>query len=126
MSNQVHYLQGNSNIIIRNTQYVGSCETDFKTRRRNHMHSFKNIKLKNETFLSKEICKLRNDVQSPTMTWNLIKQATSYRSSSSRCNLCLEEKLATLQADQSITLNKRSELISHCRHRNKYKLHNIK
>ena len=39
-----------------------------------------------------------------------------------RCNLCLVEKLAILQADQCTLLNKRSEFVSKCQHWNKFKL----
>ena len=108
------------------SQYFGSCETDFKTRYRNHTHSFKNIKLKNVTTLSKEIWKLKENGQNPTIKWEIIKHAKSYNCGGSRCNLCLEEKLAILQANRHSTLNKRSELISRCRHRTKYKLRNAK
>ena len=38
----------------------------------------------------------------------------------SRCNLCLAEKLCILTADKSVLLNKRSELITKCRHENKF------
>ena len=38
------------------------------------------------------------------------------------CQLCLAEKLAILWADPDTTLNKRSELVAKCRHRNKFKL----
>ena len=46
----------------------------------------------------------------------------AYTSGAKRCNLCLAEKLAILQADQRTLLNKRSEFVSKCRHRNKFKL----
>ena len=38
---------------------------------------------------------------------------------SRRCNLCLADKLAIVQADKLRSLNKRSELVSKGRHENK-------
>lgn len=110
----------------RKMQYFGSCETDFKTRYRNHTHSFKNIKLKNVTTLSKEVWKLKENNQEFHITWDIVKHAATYRCGGLRCNLCLEEKLAILLSDPNMTLNRRSELISRCRHRNKFKLRSIK
>jgi len=42
------------------------------------------------------------------------------------CQLCLAEKLAILTGDPKILLNKWSELVSKCRHENKFKLKNLK
>ena len=39
-----------------------------------------------------------------------------------QCHLCLSEKLAILLAKPDTLLNKRSELVAKCRHRNKFKL----
>jgi hypothetical protein len=39
--------------------------------------------------------------------------------------LCLSEKLAILQGDPNVTLNTRSEILSKCRHGNKFKLSNL-
>ena len=41
---------------------------------------------------------------------------------SKRCSLCLHEKLEIVDDPKEILLKKRSEDISQCRHRNKYKL----
>ena len=43
-----------------------------------------------------------------------------------RYNLCFSEKLCILKANKSNVLNKRSELISKCRHRNKFYIKNYK
>ena len=40
-------------------------------------------------------------------------------------NLCLNEKLAIIDDPDKNLLNKRSEVISQCRHRNKFKLVNL-
>ena len=52
--------------------------------------------------------------------WSILKRAKPYSGKPSRCNLCLAEKLCILTADKSVLLNKRSELITKCRHENKF------
>ena len=52
--------------------------------------------------------------------------ATPYQHGDKVCNLCMAEKYAILTANDDALLNKRSELVNKCRHKNKYKLINIK
>ena len=42
------------------------------------------------------------------------------------CDLCLKEKYVISRADQEYLLNKRTNIISKCRHRNKYFIKNSK
>ena len=42
------------------------------------------------------------------------------------CDLCLTEKYVIARADLEYLLNKRAEIISKCRHRNKYLIKNVK
>ena len=42
------------------------------------------------------------------------------------CNLCLSEKLCIIKAHSSNLLNKRDEMISKCRHENKFYIKNYK
>ena len=63
----------------------------------------------------------------PTLKWSIVKSAPSYSNISKKCFLCLHEKLEIVNfEDQDHLLNKRSELISKCRHANKYLLCNYK
>ena len=50
---------------------------------------------------------------------NAIKQTLN-----KRCDLCLTEKVMIITANPDRILNKRSELISKCRHENKFYLRN--
>ena len=52
--------------------------------------------------------------------------ATSYKCGARRCDLCLTEKYVIAHADQEHLLNKRTESISKCRHRNKFLIKNVK
>ena len=53
------------------------------------------------------------------------KKATEYQNTTGRCNLCVAEKLAIIRADKKTSLNKRFELVSKCRHENRYYLCNF-
>ena len=54
------------------------------------------------------------------LKWNTAAYATPYRCGTRRCDLCLTEKYIIARANQNNLLNKRTELISKCLHRNKY------
>ena len=53
------------------------------------------------------------------------KYAPAYSNQSKRCHLCLTENLYLIRAKKASLLNKRSELISKCRHENKFYLANF-
>ena len=63
----------------------------------------------------------------PTLKWSIVKSVPSYSNISKKCLLYLHEKLEIINfEDQDHLLNKRSELISKCRHANKCLLRNYK
>ena len=102
--------------------YKGICETTFKKRYTNHKKSFNVVKNKNETKLSTEYWKLANNKLHIQISWSIKGNYKSHKPNSKRCSLCLHEKLEIVDDPKEILLNKRSEVISQCRHRNKYKL----
>ena len=58
----------------------------------------------------------------PQISWKIKGIYKSYNPTSKRCKLCLTEKLEILDDPDKNLLNKRSEIISQCRHNNKYRL----
>ena len=63
----------------------------------------------------------------PTLKWLIVKSVPSYSNISKKCLLCLHKKVEIVNfEDQDHLLNKGSELISKCRHANKYLLRNHK
>ena len=102
--------------------YKGICETTFKKRYRNHKKSFNVPTYKNDTKLSTEYWTLKTKQLNPKVSWQIKRRYNSYNPISRRCNLCLNEKLEILDDQDKNFLNKRSEIISHCRHQNKFKL----
>ena len=56
-----------------------------------------------------------------------MKRAPGYNRVNKTCGLCLTEKLLICEyVDRNRLINSRSELVSKCRHQNKYILKNIK
>ena len=85
----------------------------------NHTNSFRHKRYSKDTALSKYIWETKKEYnEMPTLKWSIVKYVPSYSNISKKCLLCLHEKLEIV--DQDHLLNKRSELISKCRHANKY------
>ena len=78
-----------------------------------------------KTELSKHVWMLKDSNKSYKVVWCIVARAPPYKSGSGRCALCLTEKSVIVRANPKGLLNKRTELISKCRHRNKYLLCNI-
>ena len=106
--------------------YYGLTESDFKTRYHNHTHSFKHRKNIADTELSKYVWRLKDEDIPFNIKWNIAAKARTYEAGSSKCDLCLTEKLAIALADKNGLLNRRSEIISKCRHKNKFMLKKVK
>ena len=104
--------------------YIGLTENEFKTRYRNHTASFRHAKHRNSTELSKHIWTLKDSNIDHSISWRIISSSSPYNSSSKRCNLCLKEKFLIICRPDLSSLNKRNELVSSCRHRNKALLRN--
>ena len=110
-----------------NKVYIGLAEGEWKMRFRNHTKSFKHRKYSTETALSQHVWKLKDLGVTPCLTWSIIKSVKPYSNISKKCSLCLFEKfmIITYETPDEL-LNKKTELISKCRHENKYLLKNYK
>ena len=104
--------------------YVGISEPPFKSRRSDHRTSFNDRRYENKTDLSKKVWELRDKGKLPHISWSIIRKSTPYVSGSNHCNLCLWEKYHIMKGENLI--NKRDELVSTCRHVNKFLLKNFK
>ena len=94
----------------------------------NHAQSFRNTRHESDTALSSYLWELKKKtIEIPKLTWSILKIVPGYLNISKRCLLCLHEKLyIPTYPDQEELLNKRSELISKCRHENKFLLANYR
>ena len=108
--------------------YIGLAGGTWKRRYANHVKSFKHETYEKETSLSQYIWKLkRENVNNPVLNWSILGTAPLYSNISKKCQLCLQEKLRIITYENTKELlNKRSELISKCRHERNYLLMNFK
>ena len=102
--------------------YFGITKPPFKDRFNNHTKSFRNRKYSKETELSKEIWRIKDRNADYEVRWRIKKLCSTYNSATKKCMLCLTEKKNILCYNGDNLLNKRSEIISTCRHRQKYSL----
>ena len=107
-----------------NETYIGLTENDFKTRYRNHTASFRHTKHRNSTELSKHIWILKENNINHFISKRILSSRSPNNSANKRCNLCFVEKLLIIRRPELSSLNKRDELVSSCRNRNKALLRN--
>ena len=111
--------------------YTGMTEDFFKKRWNGHNFDIRHKESKGTT-LSNYIHKIKDmkerlsDTMKENFQWNIsweIKEkAPSYKPGDKHCKLCVAEKYHILNENESISLNVRSELLSKCRHKAKFKL----
>ena len=106
--------------------YIGISEPEFKKRFGNHTKSFRDKAYSKDTELSKEIWRLKEKNATFEVHWRIRRLCPSYEPSSKKCLLCLNEKMDILEHDGNNLLNKRSEIISTCRHRLKHSLGDLR
>ena len=72
----------------------------------------------NQTTSAKYVWQLKQkDNTTPTLKWYIVKSGPSYSNITNSCMLCLHEKFEIMTyPNQDEVLNKRSELVSKCRH----------
>ena len=113
--------QGNQEI---QKVYFGNSMNTFKQRYGVHKSSFTHRKYKDSTGLSSFIWKLKDRNLNFNLQFSVVTLAPAYTKESKICFLCLAEKTSILYSDHFSSLNKRSELMSKCRHRLKQLLLN--
>ena len=92
----------------------------------NHTNSFRHRHREQDTEHSKHIWKLQDKGINFNVKLSVAAYVSTYRCGLRRCHLYLTEKYLTEKTNNKKLLNKKTELISECRHRNKYILKNIK
>ena len=102
--------------------YHGITKDKFKLRYANHKKAFNHLKYSKDTELSKEVWRIKNKEGNYNISWKIVRQHPDYNPASKRCALCLNEKLEILQHKGNNQLNKRSEIVSKCRHQSSYML----
>ena len=99
----------------------GISETEFTSKYNNHTMSFRNRTHENDLELSKFIWSLKDQNKEFDIKWSIFKKSSRSKS----CNLCLLKKLVISNfKEKERLLNDWLDLVSKCRHENKYMLMN--
>ena len=111
-----------------NKVYLGTAEGDFKQRFYNHRMSFNYEGHSTDTTLSKYVWEVKRKLKiMPSLKWYIVISIPAYSNFPKKYQLCLQEKFEILNyPNLNELLNKISELISKCRHVNKFLLSNYK
>ena len=86
--------------------------------------TIENLLKTENTKLSNEIWKLKEQNKNVDISWEILGIRLSYNTATKRCILPLNEKLAIALHKQDNILNKRTKIITKCRRSNKYNLAN--
>ena len=105
-------------------EYLGQASNTFKLRYNGHTDSFRNAKKKKETTLSHYLWKLREKEVESEVKFSIAALARPYTMETKKCQLCNMEKTLIACQDQAKALNRRGEIMTRCRHRDRYILTN--
>ena len=95
----------------------GISETEFTSKYNNHTMSFRNRTHENDLELSKFIWSLKDQNKEFDIQWSIFKKSSGSKS----CNLCFLKRLVISNfKEKERLLNKWLDLVSKCRHENKY------
>ena len=121
-TSNVSYTEDN---VAKLAVYHGSTSSPFKTRWNEHNSSFRLEYKRKNTTLSKLIWNLKERNIPYSIRWTIERKAVAYRCGTRRCNLCLAEKVVIARSNNPSMINKRSEILNKCRHRNKFLLSSL-
>ena len=110
---------------IANKHYFGACATTFKLRYTDHKSSIKNERYKNKSQLSNYVWYLKSKKKQFNIQWSIFRKAKPCNNGSNYCDLCTTEKLVIAKSDSRFCLNKKSEIVSTCRHKTKFYLKSV-
>ena len=103
--------------------YLGISEPIIKARISNHMKSFNDRQYEKDTCLSEYIWGLKDQGKQYEIRWSIVKRVGAWNSVRGKCSLCTMEKvMINCFKQKEILINKRFDLVSKCRHQNKYLL----
>ena len=124
--NLVHFCKVSTPDIKQNHPHcIGLAEHTFKDRLYKHNNSFKYESKRNSTELSNFIWGKKKEKINVDLDWSILDKAKPYSPASIKCMLCLTEKYHIIFSTMNL-LNKRNELVTKCRHENKFCLANYK
>ena len=101
-------------------KYVGLAK-NFKTRFLKHRTTLKDKHADGQTTLSKYVHSQKEQQRDPVVAWTYLeKNIPDFNPISGICRLCTREKFQILLNPSEATLNLRTEIFAHCRHKEHY------
>ena len=101
--------------------YYGVAATTFKERYNGHKSDFRLAHARKKTALAKHIWRLKDSNKEYSVKWSIYRKCAPYMCGSRKCDLCLTEKAAIILADPRTLINEKSEILSGCRHRARFR-----
>ena len=105
--------------------YIGLTSMEFKQRWYKHRSDFLHKENKDSTRLSSYIWNLKDNNIKFEIKWNIIKKVNPIKNGDKICRLCTSEAKLIMKSKDN-QLNKRTEMMNKCRHRNQFLLKNWK
>ena len=106
----------------RKETYVGLAK-QFKKRYLKHRATLKNRNSEGHTTLSNYVWEQREKQKTPTISWKYLeKNVPDFNPITGICKLCTREKYQIVFNPSVASLNHRTEIFSHCRHKQSYLL----
>ena len=100
--------------------YVGMSAPSWKLRYNNHTDTFRHSNKRIRTKLAGYIWQLKDKGLDPSIKWQFLARAPTFKPSTNTCRLCLTEKYHIMHSRQDMaSLNKRKEFFSSCLHKEK-------
>ena len=105
--------------------YIGLTSMEFKQRWYKHRSDFLHKENKDSTRLSSYIWNLKDNNIKFEIKWNIIKKVNPIKNGDKICRLCTSEAELIMKSKDN-QLNKRTEVMNKCKHRNQFLLKNWK
>ena len=105
--------------------YLGQAASTFKLRYNNHKSSFSLDRIKHSTTLSSYVCSLMRRGVTHDIKWSIESTPDPYKGGGGVCQLCLMEKTMIARCERGVSLNRRTEIMSKCRHKQRFFLENL-
>ena len=105
--------------------YVGLAR-NFKKRFRKHRTTLKDRHAEGQTTMSNYVHLQRDQGKDPEVAWRFMeKNVPDFNPISGICRLCTREKFQIVLNPSAATLNHRTEMFAHCRHKDFYLIGNL-
>ena len=111
-------------LVYKTTSATSSNTGKYKTQYNNHAKSCRHREYMSETELSKHVWNLKDLGLDNNLLWEIHKKGL-HTNANVAIYVC-RKKCPLFHADADTLLNKRTELISKCRHRNKFLMVNLR